>query len=199
VEITFALARNAPVGVVIASHSSRHSRIYRWDLETDVFTAGQFVKARAHVEDISADGRYVAYFATALHHLEQGYIAVAHIPYFTALALFPAHHILRNHARFLEDGRLSVEANPLGWSREHPRIVRERMEPGCPFAIVRQENPPGLATRDRGVDQARNRLLTVEDALLVATDLKTKARSIIKGFTRDPFEAVATPDWAKTW
>lgn len=54
--LTFAIAKNAPVGVVIETYTSRYSRIHRWDLETDTVTPGQFLKGRAGFQPESACG-----------------------------------------------------------------------------------------------------------------------------------------------
>ncbi len=91
--LSFAIASEAPIGVVIASYAARHSQMYLWNTDTDEFTAGQFLKGRSYVQSISADGVYVAYSADTLSRRVWSFHAVSKPPYYTALAFFPTHHL----------------------------------------------------------------------------------------------------------
>lgn len=204
--ISWALARDADVGVVIAECSVKLSRMWHWDLRTDEFTPGQFLKGRAYVADISPDGRYVVTFALVYHRPERAYIGVSHIPYFTALAYFPTSPV-SGGAWFREDGALCVNDNPL-LSIENGRgsPFPERIDPGCPFPIIRDAEWDDTLKRDWSNDARRDRLITTDRRSTVeadhcsifATD-PTKTRKLLGTFLREPFESIPPPDWATRW
>jgi hypothetical protein len=202
VSLTYAIAKDASVGVVIAKYSGKLSRMYRWDLDTDTFTAGQFVKASATVEDISPDGRYVAYYAEAFHRREQSYIAVGQVPYFTALAFFPTFHLNWFHANFEGNERLSLGTRRYDHSYvEGFDLIQDRIDPGCPFEVVREVTSMEIENADRSYDQRRNRVISLDhqNHRLIATDRTSKASKVLGTFDREPFQAIEPPDWATKW
>ena len=205
--LTLAIARDAPIGVVIAAWSGKLSRMYHWDVEHDVFTRGQFVKARASVLAISPDGKYVAYYAEAHHRRFEAYVAVSHVPYFTAHALFMQHHLSWRAAHFASHKKLRLLAaddyNPI--VARYDDVV-ERIDPGCPFKIIRYG---WTELRKRGIyiehhnrscaeDQARERQVMREGSELVAVNRNGLVHTIAS-FPKEKFEEVAPPDWARTW
>jgi hypothetical protein len=200
VSLTFAIAKKAPVGVVIETYTSRLSRMHRWDLETDTFTPGQFLMGRATVEDISPDGRYVVYHATAYHQPVQNYLGVSHVPYFTALAFIEHRNWNSRLAVFREDGALVVDADREPSPLEiDGQAFSGRIDPGCPFPIIAESLWRETSSRERAYDEPRSRWVAVDGDLLVATEKDTKLRKFIAAFRREPFEAVEPPEWATRW
>lgn len=97
------IAAEANVAVVFRRGPSRHTLQLLWDMDSDVVTPGQWIKAKVYTKrcDISADGRYLVgafldYSSTRANwsgfHLERwqtsGWTAISRPPYFTALALW---------------------------------------------------------------------------------------------------------------
>ena len=181
--------------------------MYRWDVERDVFTPGQFVKARATVLALSPDGKYVAYYAEAHLRCFEAYVGVSHIPYFTALAFFKQAHLSWRAAHFVSSRKLRLLS-----THEYMPIVPgfdqvvERIDPGCPFRIIRYGWPE---LRKRGFyiehqnrscveDEVRERQVAREGSELVEVKENGMVR-MIASFPKEKFEEVAPPDWAQTW
>lgn len=142
--LTFAIARDAPVGAVIAAWSSRLSRMYRWDVENDTFEAGQFLKGRSRVLAISPDGKYVVYEADRMSITA---IGVSHVPYFTAKAFFPRPSNNAHIVEFGADGVIDIQT--IGYFDRIDHAVKEgfveRVDPDCPFEIKRH---PRISPKD---------------------------------------------------
>jgi hypothetical protein len=85
------LARDADVGVVFRRGPSKQVLLLRWDLKSDSFEAGQWLKGRIYERrcDLSPSGDRLVYFAASYRGLHQTWTAVSRPPYFTALALWP--------------------------------------------------------------------------------------------------------------
>ncbi|MBX7131931.1 MAG: hypothetical protein K1X67_04545 [Fimbriimonadaceae bacterium] len=204
--LTLAIARNAPIGVVIAAWSGKLSRMYEWDVERDVFTPGQFVKGRASVLAISPDGKYVAYYAEAHHRRFEAYVAVSHVPYFTAHALFMQHHLSWRAAHFASHKKLRLLAadyNPI--VARYDDVV-ERIDPGCPFKIIRygwtELHKRGITiehhNRSCVEDDARERQVARQGSELVEVMRNGQSRTIV-AFPKEKFEEIVAPEWAQTW
>lgn len=214
-KLTFAIARDVPTAVVIAAHSSRLSRMFHWDLKNNTFTPSQFLKARAMVMAISADGRYCAYRVDASHKREQSYTCIARVPFFTALAFFPHYSYDRSVVQFLDNGDIFVLAKRknLSWVKEYGE-VKERVTPGFKNQILRDWRDLNLGFVDQILaktglslpstwndqqDNHRQRRIWTENNELHAKSLVTGSSSILREFTRETFEEVEPPDWAKVW
>jgi len=203
-KLSFAVAREEPVGVIIAGWSGRLSRMYRWDLESDAITPGQFVKARASVLAISPNGKYVVYYAEALRKRGQAYVALSHLPYFTAKALWAQYSNGIRTARFLSNSLLEVGINR-GFDEELS-ISNDRVDPGCPMEIKRINYPSPIERPDKFQgdtslvgDTARNREIRAEQMELVEYKLPEMTRRVLATFPKEPFEEVVPPDWARRW
>lgn len=85
------LAAESPVGVVIRRGPSGQVLLIKWDLETDTFEHGQWLKGRVYERrcDLSPDGKLLLYFASDQRRAMSSWTAVSRPPYFTALALWP--------------------------------------------------------------------------------------------------------------
>lgn len=88
------LARDKPVGVVIRRGPSKTFCTLLWDLRTDRFAMGQWIRARIYPmrSDLSPDGRYLVYFALNGRWQSEtrgSYTAISRAPYLKAIALYP--------------------------------------------------------------------------------------------------------------
>lgn len=87
------LAYSQRVGVVFRRGPANHVASFLWDLNTDSFHIGQWLKGRIyeHRADISPDGKHMIYFArNAKWNSETGgtWTAVSKVPYLKALDLY---------------------------------------------------------------------------------------------------------------
>lgn len=213
--VTYAIARDIPMGVVIAAFNSRLSRIYQWNLKDNTFTPGQFLKARAMVMSISADGRYYAYRVEASHKREQSYTCIARVPFFTALAFFPHPPYDHSVVQFLDNGDIFVLAKRknLRWVKEYGE-VKERIIPGFKNQILRNWKDLNLGFVDQVIarsglslpsswddqqDHHRQRRIWTENDELHVKSLVTGSSSLLAEFPREPFVEIEPPDWAKQW
>lgn len=198
VSVSFALAAFEPVGVVVVAFSNRLSRVYRWDLQTDTFAPGQFVKARARVHDLSMDGRYVAYEAYLADYdhsaadIADSYLGIAHVPYFTAVAFFPALRAYEPCIRFRDEHWVDVRTGPV---RDSGRLV-ERIESGSRFSFCRDRVPDRLPSSQR--DPHGDRIVfSVGGSIYVRVE--GGPSQLLHTFERTPFDEVPPPEWAKRW
>lgn len=87
------LARESPVAVVLRRGPARRVQLLRWDLQTDCFQKGQWIKGRVYERycDLSPSGRYLVYWAGNHKAPYYHWTAVSRPPYLTALSLWPTH------------------------------------------------------------------------------------------------------------
>jgi hypothetical protein len=113
------VARDAPVAVVFRRGPTRHVRMARWDLRTDVLTYGQWLVGRLYPEasGLSPDGRLLVYYA---RKGPRTFTAMSQPPYFTALA-FWENTSPWTAGGFFQDNRRLV----LGVKYENPRDAGE--------------------------------------------------------------------------
>ena len=85
------IARRAEVGIIFRRGPSKQVLLVRWDLATDSFEAGQWLKGRVYERrcDLSPNGDRLIYFAASYGGPLRTWTAVSRPPYFTALALWP--------------------------------------------------------------------------------------------------------------
>ena len=60
-------ASAAPKAVILRRGPKTHFRLIAWDLETDTFTPGQWMKGVVHLSDLSPDGGKLIYWASQYH------------------------------------------------------------------------------------------------------------------------------------
>jgi hypothetical protein len=65
--LTALFAANAPVSVLLRRGPKRHWRLILWDLNTDRFILGQWMKGIVELSDLSADGTKLLYRASQYH------------------------------------------------------------------------------------------------------------------------------------
>lgn len=186
--------------------------MYSWDLATNRITPGQFVKARADVLAISPDGKYVVYFADAKHKIDQAYIGISHVPFFTSHALFKQFTCGTRAARFVSNDRLELctEHFDATWIKGNAS-VHERIDPGCPFTIARFDAGDGNLDQwpDWAGEHPRNpseatirhgsRIFAATNCQIVGCNLPNGERRVIAEFEREAFEPIEPPDWARGW
>ena len=88
------IARKALVGVVIRRGPSKQVATYHWNLKTDNFKLGQWLKGRIYERrsDLSPDGRYMIYFAMNGKWNSESlgsWTAISRAPYLKAVECFP--------------------------------------------------------------------------------------------------------------
>lgn len=101
----FMVAREARIAVVLRRGPAKQVQMLRWDLASDVITAGQWLSGRVYNErcDLSPDGRLFVYFAGKFKAAMDTFTAVCRPPFFTALALWPDQGTRGGGGFFVED------------------------------------------------------------------------------------------------
>lgn len=84
------LAREAPVGVLIRRGPSSQTQLIKWNLKSDTFEEGQWLKARVYERrcDLSPQGTLLIYFAATYKEPLRSWTAVSKPPWFSAIALW---------------------------------------------------------------------------------------------------------------
>lgn len=115
------LARSARTGVIFRRGPSRLVQLIRWDLRTDTFEHGQWLKGRVYERrcDLSPSGELLVYFAATNRPPYGSWTAISKPPFFTALTIWPKgdawggggvfedeNKLLLNHS--FDDNRVSV-------------------------------------------------------------------------------------------
>ena len=87
----FIVAREAPIAVVFRRGPTRHVEVLTWDLESDVLSAGQWLKGRIYERrcDLSPTGEFLAVFAAKWETPTMTWTAISRPPWLTALAVWP--------------------------------------------------------------------------------------------------------------
>ncbi|HLO98252.1 MAG TPA: hypothetical protein VK171_06630 [Fimbriimonas sp.] len=199
IRTTLAVAKNAPVAVVCVVMSSNLSRLYFWNLETDEWIPGQFLKAEASIQDISSDGKCFSYVAygkmkpwvwqeAANYGKSRYYICLAKPPYFSALFLFQVNG--GESVNFIDDETIGLSFCDSGhWGNS--------LEYGCPWTLkfeVENLRPAGFAAFDHVNDR---QLIGLGDRI-VTRDVDGNDQ-LVKQFVVEPFESMPPPDWATRW
>ena len=85
------LSRGSSQGVVFRRSPSNHVLLIKWNLSTDSFQPGQWLKARVYERrcDLSPDGTLLVYFAADSRRSIGSWTAISRPPFFTAIALWP--------------------------------------------------------------------------------------------------------------
>ena len=101
------IAPKSSTAVLLRRGPSDHVRMISWDLKTDIFTPGQWLKHRVYERrcDLSPDGRYFIYFAANYAKEISTYSAISKPPFFTALAFWPQGNAWGGGGLFSGNGR----------------------------------------------------------------------------------------------
>jgi hypothetical protein len=206
--VTFAIARDKPLGVVIVTYNSKLSRVFHWDLTTDTFTPSQFLKARANVLAISADGKYFGYQAESYRRGGESYVCVAKLGWFTALAFFPYSVYFRSPIiHFLDSGDIFVctKRDPPAWFKSTWQgffeVAPDRITPGFDHQILRdwKKKQPNLlkqwleriglngsSTWNDQNDDHNHRIIFVRNNELLADSMVTDTEVLLATFVKEP-------------
>jgi hypothetical protein len=84
------IASEAPYAVVLRRWPSKETTTFGWDLTTDTFTYGQWVKARIYPEcsDLSPDGKHLLIYADGKRWGNPPYFGLSRAPYLKALGFY---------------------------------------------------------------------------------------------------------------
>lgn len=104
-------AAEAPKAVILRRGPREHYHLVLWDLATDEFQRGQWLRGVVRLSDLSADGKRLIYWAAQYHHPRTRPSAVAYYE--------PAPDLMRTRGR-----------------RRIPRYIREQASPGSPTLRV---------------------------------------------------------------
>lgn len=118
-KIHILIAKNANIAAVLRRGPSRWYHLMQWNLDTDEFVHGAWIKARIYESkcDISFDGRFLLYSAHKGNRLgtsyTDSYTVLSKLPSFSALALWPQGSTYLGGGRFLSEREIGVYALPL--------------------------------------------------------------------------------------
>jgi hypothetical protein len=118
------LAREADTAVIFRRGPSKLVRLIRWDLATDTFEPGQWLKGRIYHDksDLSPDGKKLVYLAANWQYREvpsiQSFIAVSSPPYATAHVLWGSLGTWNGISLFEGNGALGLATVPCQSSLE---------------------------------------------------------------------------------
>ncbi|ESK53387.1 MAG: hypothetical protein I8H98_12400 [Moraxellaceae bacterium] len=124
-KIHILFSEKSNIAAVLRRGPTRWYHLMKWDLNTNEFIHGSWIKARIYEEkcDISFDGRYLLY---SLHKgsllgtdYTDSYTALSEIPSFTALALWPQGSTYLGGGRFLDKNLIGVYALPFMYPIHH--------------------------------------------------------------------------------
>lgn len=215
--ITVGISPTAEQGVVIAAYSGRYSRMWAWDAGSLKILGYQDIKASVTLCDISETGRLCAYSAIA-HSKAEHYVAISRPPYFHALWLRNALYLGPTVVLFSNQGLVRYSVDPKKEEFPWSRIIEERTTPRTPFRFeemagdghreecalrasrcsrffydaVHWRQETGAVRGWVGEDHLGRRI-TVQDWQVLADGVP------FLDCSRQPFEAVTTPEWAKSW
>ena len=149
--ISVLLARDADVGVVFRRGPSKQVLLLRWDLKSDSFEAGQWLKARIYERrcDLSPSGDRLVYFAASYRGPHQTWTAVSRPPYFTALALWPKGDAWGGGGLFSSENELLLNHNPLQMALADGFVAPRKLKIGTLPGAGRGEDAPIFEQRSR--------------------------------------------------
>lgn len=157
------LARSARTGVVLRRGPSRLVQLIQWDLRTDTFKHGQWLKGRIYERrcDLSPDGELLIYFAATYRAPYWSWTAISKPPFFTALSLWPKGDAWGGGGLFQDENNLLLNHQPEdnSWS----------LAPGFGLKRGMQVNPLGVHS-GRGEDEPINGTRLARDGWRVIDD-----------------------------
>lgn len=131
------IARNADYAVVIRRGPSKHVCTVGWDMKTNEFTLGQWLKGRIYERrcDLSPDGNYMVYFAMNGHwesEAKGSYTAISRTPYLKAIGLWPKGDCWHGGGVFVSNTCYWLN-DPYGVSEVLKKPIELRRVKKCPF------------------------------------------------------------------
>ena len=140
------IAPRARKAVLLRRGPTDHVRMIFWDMKTDQFAPGQWLKKRVYERrcDLSPDGRYFIYFAADYASQFASWTAISRPPFFTALSLWPQGDGWGGGGLFSQDGQ-TIYLNHWPGSEGHFHLDKNLGPP-------RQKVVPLHETSGRGED-----------------------------------------------
>lgn len=138
------VARRRRVAVVLRRGPSKVVQLLRWDLASDVFERGQWLRGRVYERrcDLSPRGDLFVYFAAKHRGSIPTWTAISRPPYFTALALWPGFGTYGGGGLFASDDHVKIN------HRGEPRLAegytvpsRVRVSPLGPYSGLGEDDP----------------------------------------------------------
>ncbi|WP_245294401.1 hypothetical protein [Rhizobium aegyptiacum] len=147
------LARTARTGVIFRRGPSKQVQLIRWDLGSDTFEHGQWLKGRIYERrcDLSPSGRLLVYFAATNRAPYGTWTAISKPPFLTALALWPKGDAWGGGGIFEDEETLLLNHSP-EWEASFKLADGFRLKPGMRVKLCGKR--PG-----RGEDEPINGLL----------------------------------------
>ena len=101
-------ASNAPIVAVLRRGPTAWAHVGRWELDPPAYVPGSWLHATLYPQrcDLSADGRWLAYFAldaSARWAPGDTYVALSRLPWVTALAAWGTHGTWSRGVHFVDD------------------------------------------------------------------------------------------------
>jgi hypothetical protein len=126
------LAREARVGVIFRRGPTRQVQLIRWDLRTDTFEHGQWLKGRIYERrcDLSPSGKLLVYFAATNREPMGSWTAISKPPFLTALALWPKTDSWGGGGVFENEDTLLLNHTPPDDKKGFELAPRFQLKPG---------------------------------------------------------------------
>jgi len=184
---------------ILRSGPRRWAQLIAWNLETDDFEPGQWLKGKISFASISPDGRHIAYEVmggkSRVHSWQDTqYVGVSSTPYFTA-HYFLAGGLCFTHAVFTQDGKLMVGGGEWRAPNECPyeRAAFDRSE--------YDQQPSGhscsgYVPEHSWTTSSGRRILSKDGRLL--EQLGEQEKLLLDANLYQP-EQIEAPEWALRW
>lgn len=194
------VASKAPVAAVIRRGPTQWSQLVKWNLKTDEFEPGQWLRGVVQYASLSPNGKHIGLCISVRRSRtpfeESQYSVVSRLPYFTALAI-RIRHLSENCASFTSGGDLA-------WGPESD--IEFRAKNPCPYRIG--GGSPSLIRDRLGHEfntyndeekwrESLGRTVTLRDGQ-VWENKEDGDRLLFDANLYQPQE-VETPDWALRW
>lgn len=196
-KLAVVIATAAPAAVVIRRGPSHWSQLIKWDLETDQFEPGQWLKGTVVEASLSPNGQHIALDIMARRSRigswrDTQYAVVSRVPYFTALQICFG-GLCYTSVSFTSNGGLTGS----GFRGGEVRALND-----CPYEIVNEHQ---AYDRERAGFEYSQRWPGNKWREAIGREIELRDGRIIEG-ERVLFDAnlyqpcqVETPDWALRW
>jgi hypothetical protein len=191
------LASEAHEAVIIRRWPSAWTHVIRWDMKTDAFTPGAWLRGRIYAErcDLSPNGKLLLYFALQGHRwgtsYSGAYTAVSRSPWLKALALWPELGTWGGGGRFLGPAHVALRSGCVALHPDHAERALTVSTAYTPYHRSTDE----VAGADWSGRDHRNRLIFCRDGKLMRGTPGANLRELADLSDAHPDPRPA-PDWA---
>lgn len=193
-------AKDVPEAIIIRRGPSRWSHLISWDMKSDRFEHGAWIRGRIDAEkcDLSSDGKLFLYFVLKGccpdPAFSDSWTALSQPPWLTALALWPEGGTWMGGGEFI--GPRTIARRPTG-EKCHPDFENHYVEIDENTVPAYKESA-GIVTDSywSGYDHKGNIIYSKGDSLFRVFTLSGREKQIadFSDLTPDPQPA---PSWAK--